>query len=227
MNLGNFDKAAQHYERAFELMPESFGRIESHCFGCEGAFRGDRAQGIAERVFTRLAEKMPSKPQVFYLLGYLRQDQGDLAAAAAQFKQATTLDPDYLNAWIHLLEVADEGSNEVTSATLALLRLDPGLRHHQGSSEMIGNPRALWDAILTAETTRPRRSRGAIYPLAASRIVMESRLKAARESGDASAERNAELQEGGQQDEIGPRAQFAQQSIFMSLVSFLLRDGVF
>ena len=35
--LGDYVKAEQHYQRAFELMPDSFGRIESHCFGCEGA----------------------------------------------------------------------------------------------------------------------------------------------------------------------------------------------
>lgn len=37
---GRLQEAAAHYEKAFELMPDSFGRMESHCFGCEGAFRG-------------------------------------------------------------------------------------------------------------------------------------------------------------------------------------------
>ena len=35
----------------------------------------ERAQGIAERVFTQLAQKTPEKPQVHYLLGYLREEQ--------------------------------------------------------------------------------------------------------------------------------------------------------
>jgi tetratricopeptide (TPR) repeat protein len=96
--LGDFAKAEQHYQRAFELMPDSFGRIESHCFGCEGSFSGERAQGIAERVFTRLAENVPEKPQIFYLLGYLRREQGRTVEAAEDFRKAAKLDPDYFNA---------------------------------------------------------------------------------------------------------------------------------
>ena len=130
--LRDFEKAEQHYVRAFELMPSSFGRIESHCFGCEGAFKGEQAQGIAERVFTRLAEKMTDKPQVFYLLGYLRQEQGKKAEAAEQFRKAVKLDPDYFNAWSHLLEVSADAAlpqAEIDSAILAMLRLDPASRH--------------------------------------------------------------------------------------------------
>jgi hypothetical protein len=52
------------------MMPDSFGRVESHCFGCERAFDGERAQSIAERVFTGIAAKRPDNPQVHYLLGY-------------------------------------------------------------------------------------------------------------------------------------------------------------
>ncbi len=32
---GDLDGAAVHFERAYQLMPNSFGLIESHCFGCE------------------------------------------------------------------------------------------------------------------------------------------------------------------------------------------------
>ncbi|MES2571955.1 MAG: tetratricopeptide repeat protein, partial [Verrucomicrobiota bacterium] len=103
--LGDFDKAEQYYRRAFELMPESFGRVESHCFGCEGVFEGERAQGIAEKVFTSLAEKMPNRPQVFYLLGYLRDEQGRHEEAAGFFRKAVQLDPDYLNAWEKLWDL--------------------------------------------------------------------------------------------------------------------------
>jgi tetratricopeptide (TPR) repeat protein len=67
--LGLHETAAQHYEKAFELMPDSFGRVESHCFGCESTFSGPQAQTVAERVFTTLAAKNPDKPQIHYLLG--------------------------------------------------------------------------------------------------------------------------------------------------------------
>jgi len=61
-SLGDSENALKYYQRAFELMPDSFGRIESHCFGCEGAFGSPVAQGVAERVFTALAEKPDAKP---------------------------------------------------------------------------------------------------------------------------------------------------------------------
>ncbi|MBC8040489.1 MAG: tetratricopeptide repeat protein, partial [Opitutaceae bacterium] len=63
-------EAAEHYKRAFELMPDSFGRVESHCFGCEQAFASGTAQSLAEKVFTNFVVKTPEKPQVHYLLGY-------------------------------------------------------------------------------------------------------------------------------------------------------------
>ena len=60
--LGKLDEAMTHYERAYELMPASFGRLESHCFGCERAFDGARAQETAERVFQRLAARAAGQP---------------------------------------------------------------------------------------------------------------------------------------------------------------------
>jgi tetratricopeptide (TPR) repeat protein len=99
---GKHEEAAEHYRRAYELMPDSFGRVESHCFGCEGAFEGAEAQSIADKVFTSLAKTDPGKPQVHYLLGYLREQQGNYAEALVHFRDAVKLDPDYLNAWKHI-----------------------------------------------------------------------------------------------------------------------------
>jgi len=61
---GRLDEAAEHYQRAYELMPDSFGRIESHCFGCEGVFDGTEAQHMAEKVFNRLVIERPKMPHV-------------------------------------------------------------------------------------------------------------------------------------------------------------------
>ena len=99
-DLGLHDQAEEHYRRAYELMPDQFGRMESYCFGCERAFDGERAQGIAEKVFTELAQKTPNKPQVHYLLGYLREEEGRYPEALASYRAAVRLDPDYLNAWV-------------------------------------------------------------------------------------------------------------------------------
>ncbi len=46
---GQHELAAKHYEKALALMPDSFGRVESHGFGCEGAFGVTEAQSAAER----------------------------------------------------------------------------------------------------------------------------------------------------------------------------------
>ena len=183
--LGDYDKAELHYRRAFELMPDSFGRIESHCFGCEGAFSGDRAQNIAERVFTRLTVETPTKPQVFYLLGYLRQEQSRWGTAAMQFRQAVTLDPDYFNAWERLYSLPEDAGvsqEDIQAAVLAMLRLDPGVHHHNADFRKVRNLAALWDGVLAAEKARPPLDRGPIYSLAATKIELERRRKAAGEA---------------------------------------------
>lgn len=174
--LGDVEKAEQHYRRAFELMPGSFGRVESHCFGCEHAFSGQRAQNIADKVFSLLAEKLPDKPQVFYLLGYLRQEQGQFDDAAVQFRKAVNLDPDYLNAWKKLDSLAENISmsdGEEEKIVLALFRIDPMGHHSTPSLERLHNLRLVWDAILDAERNRPQRAAGSLMPLPAAAAALD------------------------------------------------------
>ncbi len=71
---GDWKGAEEHYRRAYELMPDSFGRVESHCFGCERAFAGEKQESLAEKIFTGMTAHPPVKPQVYYLLGYLRME---------------------------------------------------------------------------------------------------------------------------------------------------------
>ncbi|MBC8012171.1 MAG: hypothetical protein H7067_18965 [Burkholderiales bacterium] len=188
--LGDFAKAEEHYRRAFELMPDSFGRVESHCFGCEGAFNGERAQNVAEKVFASLAEKMPDRAQVYYLFGYLRSVQDRPAEAAAHYRRAVALDPDYLNAWSKLLDISGETevpAAEREAAALALLRLDPLGRHASADFDRVADLRKLWGAILATEKTLPKKETGGIYELAAVR----ARLDARKAAGDDDAEDNS------------------------------------
>ena len=181
--LGDFAKAEQHYRRAFELMPESFGRIESHCFGCEGAFDGPFAQGQAERVFTRLAAEFPDRAQIFYLLGYLRSAQERFAEAADYYRRAFALDPDYLNAWekfLDLSSVTQIPAAERETAALALLRLDPASLHVRPDLRSLTDLRRLWTAIRAAEATLPPPENGPLYPLAA----VVARREALAKAGD-------------------------------------------
>lgn len=134
---GDMARAESHYTRAFELMPDSFGRIESHCFGCEGAFEGEVAQSIAERVFAGVVAKNPTNSRARYLIGYLREAQGRPADAAEAYRKAVELDPDYFNAWSKLAglnESADLSPEEMARCAMAMFRLDPAGNHGGGAS---------------------------------------------------------------------------------------------
>jgi tetratricopeptide (TPR) repeat protein len=146
---GRRKEALVHYRRAYELMPASFGRVESHCFGCESVFEGAESQSLAERVFTDIIRKAPDKPQAYYLLAYLRDHQGRHAEALQPLRSAVSLDARYLNAWKRLDEVAGKtyvDSAERDIARLKLMELDPLQRHAHYNITEIGDLRGLWTA---------------------------------------------------------------------------------
>jgi tetratricopeptide (TPR) repeat protein len=158
-------------------MPDSFGRVESHCFGCERAFDGQRAQSLAEKIFTEFAAKQPNKPQVHYLLGYLRQEQGKAAEAIQHFQTAVKLDADYLNAWQKIQSLADDvrsPAKEHDQVVFNILRLDPLRRHAHVSFERVTDLAGLWNAIQKGESRKPA-AHTALYPLAASKAAMEKK----------------------------------------------------
>lgn len=155
--MGKFDEAIEHYEKAYELMPDSFGRVESHCFGCEGVFGDERAQPIAERVFTRMLLARPSKPQLHYLLGYLKDSRGEDVEAMTHFRKAVELDPMYLNAWKqiesmrHSMFVPQKQRDE---ATIAIFKLDPLGRHSSPDLDTVGDLAAAWRAAESVQSLR-------------------------------------------------------------------------
>ncbi len=147
--IGRTEEAAEHFRRAYELMPDSFGRVESHCFGCESAFAGLERQQIAEGVFTKLMAKPPVKPQAYYLMGYLREEQGRWDDAAGYFTQAVEADPDYLNAWGHLADALPHTSRpraELDRVAFRRLALDPFLQHGTVALNEVRDLRGLWQA---------------------------------------------------------------------------------
>jgi len=175
---GRRTEALEHYRRAYELMPDSFGRVESHCFGCESVFQGADAQTLAERVFTEVIRKTPNKPQAYYLLAYLRQQQERPAEAIQPLRQAVSLDPHYLNAWVHLYEVGEHTyiePAELDIARLKLLELDPLHRHAQYSVEKVGDLAALWRGAerAGAAVAASKPIRKGVYALEASAAASE------------------------------------------------------
>ena len=160
-DAGRLGEAATHYRRAYELMPTSFGRTESHCFGCEGTFNGSQAQGIAERVFSRLIAQSPRNPQLHYLMGHVREQQGRYNDALASFRQAVRLDRDYLNAWSKIQSVsltAQRPIAEVEAATLQLRRLAPKGDHSStyGYDIAVRDLRGLWNQVAKTTSSKPK-----------------------------------------------------------------------
>ncbi len=159
-DLGRHQEAEEHYRRAYELMPDSFGRVESHCFGCERAFDGERAQSIAESVFAKMAQANPNKPQVHYLLGYLRDEQQRYKEAAESYRIAVKLDPDYLNAWAKLDELSQHyaiPASERDAIAFNLLRLDPNGRHSHPSLTLVSDLAGLWRVCASIQSKRPEK----------------------------------------------------------------------
>jgi tetratricopeptide (TPR) repeat protein len=182
-DMGLHQQAEEHYRRAYELMPDQFGRMESYCFGCERAFDGERAQGNAEKVFTELAQKTPNKPQVHYLLGYLREEEGRYPEALASYRVAVRLDPDYLNAWVKIEDISShvfQSAPERDAVVFNLLRLDPLGRHTHASFENVSDLAALWRNVATAAEKRPATPES-LYPLPASKAQVEKQAAQASE----------------------------------------------
>ncbi|NJM38985.1 MAG: tetratricopeptide repeat protein [Akkermansiaceae bacterium] len=123
-----------------------------------------------------MAEKTPNHAQVFYLLGYLREQQGRYEEAAAQFRKAIQIDPDYLNAWEKLLALASRiplPHEEREAAALSLFRLDPLGTQASHDFKNVLNFASLWKAILESEARLPEKEEEAIYPLVASKAELE------------------------------------------------------
>ena len=169
---GRVEEALKHYRKAYELMPSSFGLVESHCFGCESVFKGEEPQSIAEEVFSALLETQAKKPQVHYLMGYLRDYQEREAEALKHFRDAVALDPNYLNAWKKISSLSEQmsfSSKENDELILKIYSLDPLGRHSHLNLSSISNIKAMWQAVLeNQQTLQLIPERKTVYPLTAS-----------------------------------------------------------
>jgi tetratricopeptide (TPR) repeat protein len=177
---GRKREALEHYRRAYELMPSSFGRVESHCFGCESVFQGLEQQQLAESVFGGLVAKDPANPQAQYMLAYLQKERGRLGAALKGFREAVRLDNEYLNAWKHLHDLGSHvymAPRERDSARLRLLELDPRQQHVKYQLDGVGDLAALWRAVAAAREAHAGAVRGgSLYVLKGSAVAEDEAL---------------------------------------------------
>lgn len=173
---GNHEKAEQHYMKAFELMPDSFGRIESHCFGCEGIFSRPQAQNAAEKVFTRLASQPGAKAQVHYLIGYLRSSQRRHQEALASYQKAIHIDPDYVNAHKQIIALGKKTSvspEDLQNSELHLIQMNPYHIRSYSSHEHIYDFKRLWNILLKAEKDMPVLPNKVVFEFKASKEQIE------------------------------------------------------
>lgn len=186
-NEGRIDEAIVHYRKAYELMPSSFGRVESHCFGCESVFSGDEPQSIAESVFKALLEETPEIPQVHYLIGYLRDYQKRDVEALKHFQDAIKLDPLYLNAWKKIASLSNQmemSTQQRDELALTIFNLDPLGNHSHTNLGQMNDLGKVWSIV--TETTQKLEHmdiQNSIYPLKASadKLSQEAKTKLAAE----------------------------------------------
>src|SRR5258707_9126473 len=118
---------------------------------------------------------MPYKPEVHYLLGYLREEQERHSEALTHFQTAVRLDPDYLNAW-QKIEAINEHvhlpSKDLDRVVFNILRLDPLQRHAHAAVERVSDLAGLWNALAAGQKRLPVPSTN-LYPLRASKAAVE------------------------------------------------------
>ncbi len=120
---GRFEEAVPHFEKAFELMPMSFGPRESHCFGCEGLFSDKRIITIATRILTDFSKRHPQNARAPYLLGLVFDSADHPVEAAMSYRKAVEMDPAYFNAargWVRNL-MREGGTHEEYKIAIAAL----------------------------------------------------------------------------------------------------------
>jgi len=96
---------------------------------------------------------------------------------------AVKLDPDYLNAWKHILQLANSvyiGPEILNAAALNLMRLDPLGRHEAPNLGQVRDLKALWDVAAKRASLRIKPPE-TLLPLAASAAEMR---KSAADRGD-------------------------------------------
>lgn len=172
---GRFSEAAPHFERAYSLMPESFGRVESHCFRCESVFDDVRAQNIADSVFSRMLEEVDSDPKTQYMMGYLRQEQGKYDEALKHFRAAVQIDPLYLSAWKQMQNVSKKihvDAAEANAVAIKIRELDPLKRHGSFDYSNVTDLRSLWN-VSNRNYARFVQNTDVFYALRASTALMQ------------------------------------------------------
>lgn len=182
---GHPEEAEKHYAIVFERMPEQFGRVASLCFGCEGVFDRTESRTVAEKILERLATNVTVRPQVFYLLGQLREAQGRYSDAYGAFRKAVAIDPEYLDGWRQISQIAAEVAipqAERDEVSLRMIRLDPLGKHAGTDLSRVTDLKGLWNTVAANQRFAwdPPRE---LFPLKASKAILEEKRAAVKKAG--------------------------------------------
>lgn len=164
LEAGKDEEAMKHFEKAFELMPVSFGPVESHCFGCEKIFEDDRVKEIAVKTFNRIIAATPENPRTFYLLGLVLEEMDQPVEAAAAMKKALVLDPKYYNCAVRLEQLLARNPETVKEARV-VLRQVVGMAPHEDVQRIYQSRTDLNQTWLDAQTPPPSPPKLAPLPL--------------------------------------------------------------
>jgi tetratricopeptide (TPR) repeat protein len=119
---------------------------------------------------------MPDKPQVHYLLGYLRSEEGRYREALPEFQKAVQLDPDYLNAWKEIGETGEEMRLPTalrSEVAINEVRLDPLQRHAEVQAADVTDLAGLWNAVAAGSALAPP-PQEPLLPLTASAAMLKN-----------------------------------------------------
>ncbi len=164
LKAGKEKEAMEHFKKTFELMPLSFGPVESHCFGCEHIFEDERVQQIALATFNRLIESTPKNPRTFYLLGILFEEMKRPEEAIVAMKKALELDPNYYNCAKRVVELLNQNPATQKDAQVALVNL-VSMAPYEDLQYIFSKRTDLRQTWLDAQTPKPAPLKREALPL--------------------------------------------------------------
>lgn len=159
---GQADAAKPHFQKAFELMPES-----ALPPNLDALLKTKVAQTLAEAIFQARAQQEPPSAQAHYLLGLVHEAQG--RPAFADYLKTVELAPELREAWVRLRAITRREAQpalERDRIALQLYRRTPAEQRQPTDLADVSNLRALWESVHQLETAKlapaePQR----LYPL--------------------------------------------------------------
>jgi tetratricopeptide (TPR) repeat protein len=120
-NLGQWEKAIEHYTRAVELRRKAptdpYGLDYYYDYLAEGYFKDGRFKE-AEKIYLRILELQPNNAEYQDKIGFVYSQLGDYNKAADHFQKAVVLRPDSQVYISDLIKISEKIANPVARKSL-------------------------------------------------------------------------------------------------------------